>query len=548
MKYNFTKLFATGGGIQKYEAPSNGVSYNFGEFTNNIGNSSYSTGPSSTTISFEANWQGDGKYATVQDLENSKEYQDYTNYVINNENDPQVQAYLKELERVTVGDGPHGSILYNPDGTLKSNWKDIYQRLRTDGKYGYYHQSPDLSKPQEQPEPEPDKPNMKSTTAVDFDPVRQPNYTPWTDWIPLSAQFANDMFSNARQAELQKKQKYALYESPYQQAKVTNAYAARSAQNAQISDMQARSEEAAAGASDLRAGMKHQLNTAQQATSMRNQLELEKANEFNQTTSQVQSVANDNTVNATSIANQNRQINVAAQNNILNANAKRDLSNLQSMNSYIANMTTSHGNWLQNQRMEDENFRQTQAYENYLNTNRDAEQAIKDLDDYTKSAAWQEFRNSEFAGSGGPADQNDDEWYKTTWESGGEQAQEFIKKYDDWKKSETERIQKIVEDAGYQYRFDQMYAPTTFSNQGYYRPLYRNTRGPLFQRRSFSYKKGGKTSTRDRFLDYMNHFQKEQQSTRKETFESNKYWSQAIQRKLDNLDKQELALLRAIFK
>lgn len=79
-----------------------------------------------------------GKFKTIQDLENSKDYQAFTNYVINNSTDPKVLQYLKRANAAT-----HNKKLFDADGNLVSNWVDLYRTYRTDGKGGIYHFTPE---------------------------------------------------------------------------------------------------------------------------------------------------------------------------------------------------------------------------------------------------------------------------------------------------------------------------------------------------------------------------------------------------------------------
>lgn len=76
-----------------------------------------------------------GNYGNIGDLENSSAYRAFTNYVLTNPNNPEVQKYLKLLD---AGVAPGVTTLYDGD-TLRSDWKDIYRHRRTDGNAGIYH-------------------------------------------------------------------------------------------------------------------------------------------------------------------------------------------------------------------------------------------------------------------------------------------------------------------------------------------------------------------------------------------------------------------------
>lgn len=76
-----------------------------------------------------------GDYGNIGDLENSSAYRAFTNYVLTNPNNPEVQKYLKLLD---AGVAPGVTTLYDGNN-LRSDWKDIYRHRRTDGNAGIYH-------------------------------------------------------------------------------------------------------------------------------------------------------------------------------------------------------------------------------------------------------------------------------------------------------------------------------------------------------------------------------------------------------------------------
>ena len=77
-----------------------------------------------------------GDYATVMDLENSDGYEAFTDYVLANPSEPNVQVYLKALD---AGTASGVEKLYGTDGNLVSNWADLYTGRRNDGVAGIYH-------------------------------------------------------------------------------------------------------------------------------------------------------------------------------------------------------------------------------------------------------------------------------------------------------------------------------------------------------------------------------------------------------------------------
>lgn len=72
----------------------------------------------------------------VRKMEAEDYYKNFTDFVYNNWNDEDVQAYLRNLDAITG----------------KSNidkGRDFFRRMREDGKYGYYHLTPDLEEYEE---------------------------------------------------------------------------------------------------------------------------------------------------------------------------------------------------------------------------------------------------------------------------------------------------------------------------------------------------------------------------------------------------------------
>lgn len=91
----------------------------------------------------------DGKYAidrrydvwggrNARQIEADKAYRDFTDYVIANANDPNVQTYLRALDNGVAEGTP---LLFNGD-ELVSGWKDLYRHRREDGNLGIYHLNP----------------------------------------------------------------------------------------------------------------------------------------------------------------------------------------------------------------------------------------------------------------------------------------------------------------------------------------------------------------------------------------------------------------------
>ena len=83
-----------------------------------------------------------GKYKTIEDLEQSEAYDAFTKYVMRNSNDPNVKAYLQALDK-GINQDNGVPLLFDANGNLVDNWKDLYYQRRYDQTPGIYHLNPD---------------------------------------------------------------------------------------------------------------------------------------------------------------------------------------------------------------------------------------------------------------------------------------------------------------------------------------------------------------------------------------------------------------------
>lgn len=127
-------LKACGGKINRY--PSGG----WLDFMNRLAAYEYSKNPSNIAGKYAIDrrydvWGG----RTARQIEADKAYQDFTNYVLANSDNPDVRVYLRALDR-GVADGT--PLLFNGDD-LVSDWATLYSNRRRDGKLGVYHINPE---------------------------------------------------------------------------------------------------------------------------------------------------------------------------------------------------------------------------------------------------------------------------------------------------------------------------------------------------------------------------------------------------------------------
>lgn len=568
MKYNFAKLLQGGGQVIKYQTPAGGISYNFDTFLDNLPSAGFTRGQTAGSIAWTPNWSGvSDKYANVGALEADDQYQAFTNYVLQNaESDPRVMQYLKLLEQSTTGNG-HNAILFNGEN-LNQNWKDEYKRLRTDGKYGYYHLGPegttssevhdDSGNPGKEEHPVvPQKPSLKKREPPEplqfKNPLpEKPEFTPWTDWIPLSTQLGNDLMSAEYQADQQKKMRFPLMETPFLQHKVTNNYHLRTSMNQNANEMRDQTA-ARANSSDLRQTLDAMHQADVSAAQIANQAEQIKADTVFKERGIAEGTANKNKETGAYGANFNAKQNANVWNNILDANAKRDLRRTAALNSFTGNMYTSHGEWLKDQRLNDQQYlRGLNQYTANLYHQINYQDYADLTSDYTKSQAYKNFATAVGNSSGNDIADFDsdryndlsrrDEYIKELWAGNSDLATQYQGMYNE---------EMLQAEKNYYDRFQQinnrlqaanLILPNRISNQGIYtNPRVTSTYSPLY-----TYAKGG--SVKARFIDYQNHIQKEQQKQKELQHKRNQLVSRQLAADLDRLSREQMILLRSVFK
>ena len=138
-EYNFDdeptgSLKACGGKINRY--PSGG----WLDFMNRLAAYEYSKNPANVAGKYAIDrrydvWGG----RNARQIEADKAYQDFTNYVLANSDNPDVRNYLRALDRGVAKGTP---LLFDGD-ELVSNWDTLFGERRRDGKLGIYHINPE---------------------------------------------------------------------------------------------------------------------------------------------------------------------------------------------------------------------------------------------------------------------------------------------------------------------------------------------------------------------------------------------------------------------
>ena len=126
--------FGCGGKMNKYDGGG------WAEFLNGLNNYSISRNRSAA----RGKYRIDNKfplygYKNILELEQSDPYKAFTQYVIDNPNDENVQKYLRALDS---GTADWTQKLFDGDA-LRSNWAELYNARRNDQKGGIYHFSGD---------------------------------------------------------------------------------------------------------------------------------------------------------------------------------------------------------------------------------------------------------------------------------------------------------------------------------------------------------------------------------------------------------------------
>ena len=402
--------------------------------------------------------------------------------------------------------------------------------------------------------PPTEQPKEKTPPALTFNKdIPEFKSTPWTDWIPLTANLINDYASNLRSFNQEVKKKFPLQEAPYQQAIVTNNYAGRQIRSGIAANIRARANQNLSSNADYNLAL--QQNAENQANQLEEQNALDQTQSFNTTTNNVNTAANVNNQRQAAASNVNNQQNAAAYNNILAARQRLYKANNASLNSYNANMYTSHGNWLQNYRLE--KARYDRALNDYNYSKQATElyktsglEALEGDNGIYSSNAFNSFvreleNDTNVTGILDSEGKISPELVKTWIENNPDDERvkrlqtNFQNEYNRAYNSYRNRLEEIASER----TLNNLSIKATESNQGTrWGDILRERRNkpnPLYQ------KKGGRTA---RLIEYMEHYRKSQKDVADKNTETQKILWKQLNRDLDLIDKETLLLLKAAFK
>lgn len=390
-------------------------------------------------------------------------------------------------------------------------------------------------------------------------------YPGWSDWIPLTANRVIDAIANTRTYLNDVLKSFPKVTGPYIQAKVTDAYAERQQLSQQAEEMRARG--GINLSSDLQANLKQRDNYESQAAKFDDQAILAKAKEFAATTKNVNDVANQNIITGSKVENENLKVHSAAWNNIINARDARIEKERAAQKQYNLDMYTNFGEYLKTKRVNMDLRNKQLLMTQYKDQRAKAARPYAQLK--SDPGSWDQMARFAFELASDrelPAEVKKNPTYLRIIQA-----------------ARSNQLPQALNDPNIKaFLVDQMSnGDTTVTRkyrQGYYNALSnleRSTRleleqlganmgqnlaniwtyqtnqwGPTASTGSdrasvLMHKSGGKVDT---LIDFVNDYRKEQISVRNNAQKRNKLISDNLNKQLDNLKKEELLLLRAVFK
>ena len=562
-------------GVPKYQNTPGTLKYNWDPFYGQFQNHSLSTMNSNTSIPWNRTWPHNETYNTVKDLENSQNYKDFTNYVLNNSNNEQVIQYLKHLDSQARRSGSSNGLLFTDANqtTLRDGWNNEYSRLRNDGKYGYFHLTPEFIQ-----EPHTAKTPNTSQSASPIEAItsesQQPELTEteykaseylpeyrkgiWTDGLHLAGIYGNNMIGALRDYNLEIKKKVPLYQAAQQNAVITDGYAERMLNRQALAEARARNAVAASNTSNADAARQMQLDFESQV-GMQNEMQNNavQAREYKASLQNAQQVSDQNTANRTSVANQNRANLIAQHNAMIDARRKLNATKTAETAGLIQNLDASLNKFNLQEKMNRQYY--NQAVNDYM-FNKEKSAAYNEYSDILENGhlhANYEGLMTHLLNGGDNSITTEDLAALRDNQGDFTKTRAILERYATSNPeiaaflTEVDELQKQAWGA-YEKKFNSLLANKSYANlfqkqylgsyPGFNRDFLNTNWTTLFP----SYKKGGKVE--DRFIKYVEHTRK----VLKDQDDRNKHVQTQAQKKLlrdlDALDRETLILLRSIFK
>lgn len=450
--------------------------------------------------------------------------------------------------------------IFNADGSINA---DLWKEQRTNRKWGLVHEMGFKQDPTQNTTvahtPVADNQDGAQATKSPsynnpFDSVsnvpltfNKPAHIPWTDWIPHTMQLMNAHVANNKLAKLQKKMSFPKQVAPQKNAIVTDAYAQRQLLEKQKQELLARADATQVANMDQKMAIMRQAEEqAQKYSDAQAQLQ---SQEYAQTKKEANDVENWNLVQRAETANHNAKVNSAAYNNWLNAEKQKITSDSAARKSYLYDMYKDYGLYKQDQRLNERAYTEAQLKLDLTNKLSELENIFQDKSDPSRWEMLSQYA-VEFVNSGALTDvaekaivgnqalspdavkqklQQDPQFRNlilTKLLTGTDDVtKRFKAAFDEYVK----RLNRGY-DAAYNRHYMQNQAaraalPVTISNQ--------------------IFKKGGKLSV---LKEVVKQNQREKESNRKASSDFHKRTSKELARQLGALDKEQLMLLKSIFK
>ena len=394
---------------------------------------------------------------------------------------------------------------------------------------------------------------------VDFSSIQlpePPEKEPWSDWIPFGANLAHELISADRQAEIKKKLRFPLKEVPFLQHAVTNDYHLRTGLQQQANELRTLGQYRS-NSSDLNQNLRNMQQYDIKASEIENQAEQHKADTFAKESQISEQVANQNKVAGVEGANFDTQQNANAWNNIEEANAQRDLRRTKAIQDFTDKMSTSHGQYVLDNKLNNNQYlRGLHQYQASLDQQQYYNDYLKATNsDYKESQAYAQFlADIENAGEGPgrngivlPGDsarlENPDTkeaYLQELWN--GEFGRKYREQVEKEKADALNNYLMAMQTIGNRLAAANLMLKARLNNQGTYtRPDYSSAYIPVY-----GYARGG--SVRARYIDYQNHINRQQQFSSRGSLDRQKVREKRLATDLDRISKEQMILLRSIFK
>ena len=382
--------------------------------------------------------------------------------------------------------------------------------------------------------------------------------TPWSDWLPLTAQYASDLYTSRKTQDLDADKKFSKEHAPLQQYLMNDNFFNRSMYKNQAD--QIRSDATQMMGSNAEYNMAVQQNAERQAQRYEQEADKIQADTLASERQQFNKVINNNKAIAAEYANYNNRVDAAAYNNLLNAKKTRLATDNSNRQSYINNMYTSLTNKVQNDRLNENAKKRADALLQYNEYRRNAFTKYEKDSEMTNWAGLGTAYNAMMTSPDLDSAIQAKKWSLTydpkTWNAEQQAALE------QWFETSAGASYKAAYDKWKKQQLDAYNAATQGAYNGYQQVLAGILPYPSNQldlnffpdkRQTITVKKSGgkvtkKESKIDKFYQYARLYQKELNDIRKDSQTTHQRLDRKLERDLNSIDRETLMLLKQLFK